>query len=179
MKAAVQGFHDGGVGTALKHFPGHGDTSADTHLGAVYVYKSLDELRGNELLPFQSGIEAGSDMVMIAHLILPDIDDQPAPFSSKIVTDLLRKELHFEGVVITDGLQMGAMSDYYSSGEIAVRAISAGVDLLLCPDNPQEAVSALQNALEQGELSQARIDESVKRILAMKINRGIIPLEQS
>ena len=118
-------------------------------------------------------------MVMIAHLILPDIDDQPAPFSSKIVTDLLRKELHFEGVVITDGLQMGAMSDYYSSGEIAVRAISAGVDLLLCPDNPQEAVSALQNALEQGELSQARIDESVKRILAMKINRGIIPLEQS
>lgn len=179
VKAAVQGFHDGGVGTALKHFPGHGDTSADTHLGAVYVYKSLDELRGNELLPFQSGIEAVSDMVMIAHLILPDIDDQPAPFSSKIVTDLLRKELHFEGVVITDGLQMGAMSDYYSSGEIAVRAISAGVDLLLCPDNPQEAVSALQNALEQGELSQARIDESVKRILAMKINRGIIPLEQS
>lgn len=174
VSAAVDGFHAGGIGTALKHFPGHGDTSLDSHYGAVYVEKTLDEIQKNELLPFKAGIEAGSDMVMIGHLIISDADEQPAPFSHKIVTELLRNELNFDGVIITDGLKMEAMTDYYSSGEIAFLAISAGVDMLLCPENPKEAIDALLNAVEEGSISEQRIDESVQRILAAKINRGII-----
>lgn len=172
--AAVEGFHDGGVGTALKHFPGHGDTSADSHKGAVYVSRTLDELREKELLPFKAGIEAGSDMVMAGHLIVSDIDEEPAPFSYKIMTGLLREELGFDGVIITDGLQMKAMTDYYKSGEIARKAILAGVDMLLCPADPREAISALQTAVEQGEISEQRIEESVRRILTVKMRRGII-----
>ncbi len=174
VSSAVHGFHAGGIGTALKHFPGHGDTSADSHFGAVYITKTLEELRENELLPFKAGIDAGSDMVMMGHLIISDVDDQPAPFSYKIVTELLRNELGFDGVIITDGLQMDAMTEYYSSGEIACKAILAGVDMLLCPENPQEAITALQNAVENGDISEQRIDESVERILAMKAQRGML-----
>ncbi|WP_321008737.1 glycoside hydrolase family 3 N-terminal domain-containing protein, partial [Hungatella effluvii] len=108
VASAVEGFHAGGVATALKHFPGHGDTSEDSHYGAVFITKTLEEIREKELLPFRAGIQADSDMVMIGHLILSDIDDQPAPFSHKIVTELLRQELGFDGVIITDGLQMKA-----------------------------------------------------------------------
>lgn len=174
VSAAVDGFHSGGIGTALKHFPGHGDTSSDSHYGAVYVEKTLDEIQKNELLPFKAGIEAGSDMIMIGHLIISDVDEQPAPFSYKIVTELLRNELSFDGVIITDGLKMEAITDYYTSGEIAKKAISAGVDMLLCPENPKEAVDALLKAVEDGSISEQRIDESIKRILTAKINRGII-----
>lgn len=134
---AVRGFHSGGVATTLKHFPGHGDALADSHDGAVYVSKPLEQLRREELLPFRAGIASGSDMVMIGHLILTEIDAaQPAPFSYRIVTELLREELGFQGVVITDGLQMKALTDSYTSGEIARRAVSAGVDILLCPSKP-------------------------------------------
>lgn len=120
VEAAVYGFHDGGVATAIKHFPGHGDSISDSHDGAVTVTKSLDAMRTQEFLPFKAGISAGTDMVMIGHLTATDIDSVPATFSYKIVTEILRGELGFDGVVLTDGLQMGAMSAY-SSGEIAVR----------------------------------------------------------
>lgn len=156
---AVRGFHSGGVATTLKHFPGHGDALADSHDGAVYVSKPLEQLRREELLPFRAGIASGSDMVMIGHLILTEIDAaQPAPFSYRIVTELLREELGFQGVVITDGLQMKALTDSYTSGEIARRAVSAGVDILLCPSNPQAAVSALEEAVALGE-KQRRADQ--------------------
>lgn len=174
VAAAVQGFHRGGTACTLKHFPGHGDTSADSHYGSVYVHKTLEELRQGELLPFRAGITAGADAVMMGHLILDEIDGQPALLSHKIVTGLLREELGFNGVVITDSLQMQAMTDHYRSGEIAVGAIQAGVDLLLCPRNLKEAVTALTDAVESGEISQARLDESVLRILRLKLNNGII-----
>lgn len=103
--------------------------------------------------------------------------DEPAPFSYRIVTELLREELGFQGVVITDGLQMKALTDSYTSGEIARRAVSAGVDILLCPSNPQAAVSALEEAVALGEISEERINQSVRRILAMKVNRGVLKLE--
>ena len=173
--AAVQGFHAGGVATSLKHFPGHGNTSTDSHYGAVYVERTLEELRAEELVPFQAGIDAGADAVMVGHLIVTDIDDQPAPFSYKIVTELLREEMGFDGVVITDGLQMKAMTDQYSSAEIALRAVQAGVDLLLCPMNLDGAVDALTQAVEDGTITQARLDESVLRILTLKLENGIIP----
>lgn len=173
VAAAVEGFHDGGVATALKHFPGHGDTSADSHEGAVYVERTLEELRQEELVPFQAGIDAGTDLVMVGHLIVSDVDDQPAPFSYAIVTELLREEMGFDGVVITDGLQMKAMTDAYSSAEIARKAVKAGVDLLLCPEDLPGAVAALTKAVEEGEITQARLDESVLRILTLKLERGL------
>lgn len=174
VSAAVEGFHAGGVACTLKHFPGHGDTSADSHYGAVYVDKTLDELRAQELLPFQAGIDAGADMVMMGHLIVSDLDSVPAPFSYRIVTELLREELGFDGVVITDSLEMSAVSDYFTSGEIAVNCIQAGVDLLLCPPDLEAAVSALTEAVKTGTIGEERIDESVLRILDLKLRQGIL-----
>lgn len=174
VAAAVEGFHAGGAACTLKHFPGHGDTSADSHYGSVYVYKPLDELRQAELLPFRAGIEAGADAVMMGHLIVEDIDAEPALFSHRIVTELLRQELGFAGVVITDSLQMQAMTNHYGSGEIAVKAVKAGVDLLLCPADLEAAATALLDAVHSGELTEADIDEHVLRILTLKENRGIL-----
>lgn len=174
VTAAVEGFHDGGVATAIKHFPGHGDTSADSHDGAVYVERTLEELRQAELVPFQAGIDAGTDLVMVGQLIVSDIDDQPAPFSYAIVTELLREEMGFDGAVITDALQMKAMTDAYSSAEIALKAVKAGVDLLLCPEDLPSAVAALEGAVEDGTLPSERLDESVLRILTLKLERGLL-----
>ncbi len=176
IPAAVEGFHEGGVACTLKHFPGHGDTSADSHSGSVYVYKTLEELREDELLPFQAGIDAGADAVMVGHLILSEIDAEPAPFSYTIVTELLREEMGFQGVVITDSLQMQALTDYYSSAQIAVKAVKAGVDMLLCPVDLRSAAQALMDAVETGEISQERLDESVRRVLTLKANRGLLSL---
>lgn len=174
VAAAVEGFHAGGAACTLKHFPGHGDTSADSHYGSVYVYKTLDELRSAEFLPFASGISAGADAVMMGHLIVQDIDTEPAPFSYKIVTELLRQELDFNGVIITDSLQMQAMTDHYGSGESAVKAVKAGVDLLLCPADLETSATALLDAVECGELTEAEIDAHVLRILTLKERRGIL-----
>ena len=166
--AAVEGFHAGGVACTLKHFPGHGGTAEDSHYGSAYVHRTLDELRAGEFLPFAAGIRAGADAVMIGHLIVEDVDSEPAPFSYRIVTELLREELGFQGVIVTDSLQMEAMTKHYGSGEAAVRAVLAGVDMLLCPANLETAAGALLEALETGRVSEARIDESAARILRMK-----------
>jgi len=168
VAAAVDGFHAGGVLCTLKHFPGHGDTAEDSHKGAAVVWKSLEQLREEELLPFRSGIAAGADMVMIGHLTVPELDTLPAPFSNTIVTGLLREELGFTGVVITDALEMQALGDY-TSAEEAILAVQAGVDLLLCPADPEESLRALSEAVSSGVITQERIDESVLRILRMKL----------
>ena len=174
IPAAVQGFHDGGAACVLKHFPGHGDTSEDSHYGSVYVYKTLDQIRREELLPFKAGIDAGADAVMMGHLILTDVEETPALFSSRLVNDLLREELGFQGVVMTDSLQMQAMVDHYGSAEIAVRAVRAGVDILLCPLKLEDAADALIQSVESGEIPESRIDESVLRILRLKEANGIL-----
>jgi len=174
VSSAVKGFHKGGVAATLKHFPGHGDTSADSHYGAVYVKKTLEELRDAELLPFKAGVDAGADAVMVGHLIVSDVDSEPAPFSYTLVTEILREEMGFGGIVMTDSLRMKALTDYYTSGEIAVKAIKAGVDVLLCPENLEEAIDAIWAAIEQGEIGEERIDESVMRILELKLRYGII-----
>ncbi len=177
VSAAVEGFHAGGVGTVLKHFPGHGGTSADSHLGAAYLYRTLDQLRQGELVPFQAGIQAGADAVMMGHLIVPELDDKPAPLSERIVTGLLREELGFDGLVMTDAMEMSALTDYYTGGQAAVMAIQAGVDVLLCPGDLDGTIAALTAAVEDGSISEERLDQSVQRILTFKINRGLIPLE--
>ena len=179
IPAAVQGFHDGGVACVLKHFPGHGGTTGDSHYGSAYVDRTLDQLRAGELLPFQAGIDAGADAVMIGHLIVPDVSEDPAVFSYKLVTELLRKEMGFSGVVMTDALAMKAISDHYGDGEVAVRAVQAGVDMLLCPMDLDTAIDALTQAVEEGTIRESRIDESVERILLLKLRRGLLPLEEN
>ncbi len=174
VAAAVEGFHEGGVACTLKHFPGHGDTAADSHTGAVYVTKTLEELRAGELLPFQAGIDAGADMVMTGHLTVTDVEEVPAVFSYRVVTELLREEMGFDGVIITDSLQMKAVTKYYDSGQAAVLAVQAGVDILLCPADLEEAAEALLEAVETGVISEERLDGSVLRILKLKEDRGIL-----
>lgn len=169
VSAAVRGFQENGVIATLKHFPGHGGTAEDSHDGAAYSDRTLQQLRESELLPFAAGIEAGAEMVMVGHITLTAVDpDQPATFSEKLVTRLLRQELGFEGVVVTDGLEMGAIT-VYDSAEIAVRAIDAGVDILLAPEDADAAVQAILDQVDE-----ARIDESVLRILRLKLKYGIL-----
>lgn len=173
---AVKGFQQENVSAVIKHFPGHGDTKEDSHTGAAVVNKTLDELRTAEFIPFQSGIEAGVDGVMVGHLQLPQVigNHTPATLSSIIITDILRNELGFQGLVITDSLSMGAITQYYSSDEAAILSLQAGSDILLMPEDFPLAYQGVLNAVSSGTLSEGRIDESVKRILTVKYNRGII-----
>lgn len=170
---AVNGFHDGGVNCCLKHFPGHGDTLEDTHDGLAFTNKTKEELAQQELLGFKTGIDAGADMVMIGHMTVSEYSDQPSTLSKEIVTDLLRGELGYDGVIITDALNMGAIKAM-GTAKIVVGALNAGCDILLGPDSIFNAVSAIENAVERGELSQKQIDESVSRILLLKLRSGII-----
>ena len=167
---AVKGLQSEGVLATLKHFPGHGDTAEDSHSGYARSYKSLDELENCEFLPFRTGIEANTSFVMMGHISLPNVlDDQtPVSLSHEIVTDILRKKLQFSGIIITDALNMGAIAQNYSSGEAAVMAVEAGVDMLLMPADFQTAYEGLINAVYEGRVSEERIDESVLRILQVK-----------
>ncbi len=169
VAAAVEGFSDGGVLSVLKHFPGHGDTAEDSHFGLATNGKSLAELYDCELKPFIAGMEAGADMVMTAHILLPQLDaENPATLSYAVTTELLRGTLGFDGVIITDALEMGALAGY-TDAEIAVRAIEAGADLLLAPNDPAAAIEAVTR-----EITPERLDESVLRILLLKLEKGII-----
>ena len=174
VAAAVQGFLDNGIIPTIKHFPGHGDTTADTHTGSAYSYKTLDELRGCEFVPFAAGIEAGAPFVMCAHITVPAVDDQPASMSYRFVTEILRGELGFDGVVITDALEMQAIAGVYSPAEAAVRVVQAGVDMLLSPENLPEAAAGILQAVQEGEITEERIDESVLRILQVKEEFGLL-----
>lgn len=173
VASAVRGFTDAGVICCLKHFPGHGDTSTDTHEGAAVVSKSLDELRAGEFLPFVSGIEAGADMVMIGHITVTSVDPEPATISKAIITDVLRGELGWDGVVISDSLDMGALAGY-DNGEVCVKFLEAGGDILLGIPDIETALTALEAAVTDGRLTESRIDESVQRVLELKISHGII-----
>lgn len=169
VAAAVRGFGDGGVACTLKHFPGHGDTYGDTHYGPAYCDKTLEELRETELLPFIAGIEAGAEVVMTCHVTFPEIDaDTPATLSERVVTDILRGELGYDGLVCTDSLEMEAVLSYGAGGAAAM-AVMAGVDILLEPEDIDETIKALLT-----EVPRERIDESVMRILVCKLRRGII-----
>lgn len=173
VASAVRGFTDAGVVCCLKHFPGHGDTSTDTHEGAAVVSKSLDELRAGEFLPFVSGIEAGADMVMIGHITVTSVDPEPATISKAIITDVLRGELGWDGVVISDSLDMGALAGY-DNGEVCVKFLEAGGDILLGIPDIETALTSLEAAVTDGRLTESRIDESVQRVLELKISHGII-----
>lgn len=177
VAAAVSGFRDAGIICCLKHFPGHGSTAADSHNGAATVDKTLPQLRQEDLKPFVSGIAAGADMVMVGHLTVLAMDDLPASLSHKIVTNLLRYDLGFRGVIVTDGLQMQALAQY-TDGEKAVLVLSAGNDMLLEISDVPGTVAAVEQALADGTLTQAALDQSVLRVLQLKLSHGIVPLPE-
>ena len=175
VAAAVKGFNDAGMLCTLKHFPGHGDTDTDTHYGYAEVTKTLDELKECELLPFQSGVKAGADFVMLGHLAAPKITGDTIPASlSKPLIDLLRNEVGFNGIVITDAMRMDAIVDDYYSDEAAILAVQAGVDIILLPNNFKKASTGVINAVKDGTISEERINQSVLKILQKKIDNGII-----
>lgn len=169
--AELSGLEDQGITGVLKHFPGHGATAADTHEGYAYTDASLEEMKGNELVPFIDGIEAGADVIMAGHISCPGVtgNDEPASLSEKMISGVLRKELGFDGVVITDAMNMGAISEAYSSSEAAVKAIRAGVDIILMPVDFKQAYEGVLGAVENGELTEERIDESLYRIIELKL----------
>lgn len=175
VSACIDGFHEQNVMTCIKHYPGHGDTSADTHSGYVQVDKTWDELKEQELLPFINNMEK-TDMIMAAHLTLPNVTDDklPASLSKTLLTDKLRGELGYNGVIITDALGMGAIANNYSTAEAVVKVINAGADIILMPTSLASGYSALYYAVENGDIPESRIDESVGRILTLKDKYGLL-----
>mgnify|MGYP002331356417 CR=1 FL=1 len=166
----------GGIIPCLKHFPGYGSAVTDDHYGTSVLEKTEAELESCDFLPFAAGIEAGAPFVMVSHLSVPEVvgDETPSDLSSKIVSDLLRNKLGFTGVIITDSHQMASITDHYTSAEAAVAAIAAGCDMVLMPEDLQEAFDGLKAAVEDGTLTEARIDESVRRILTVKAAYGLL-----
>ncbi len=168
----ANGLHDQGVLSVYKHFPGHGATAGDTHNGYAFTEKTIEELQSCELIPFRDGIRAGIPCIMVGHFSLPQVtgDNLPASLSPAVITGLLREEMGFDGIVITDALNMGAIAQQYSSAEAAILALKAGNDILLMPADFKSAYQGVLDAVARGELTTERIDESVRRILRIKLN---------
>ena len=169
--AFAEGLQSKGILGSYKHFPGHGATAGDTHKGYSYTDKTLEELKACELLPFIDGISRDIPMIMVGHISLPKVigDDTPASLSSYIMTDLLREELGYKGIIITDALAMKAVIDEYSSDEAAVRALEAGADILLLPEDFELAFQGVLQAVNEGRLSRERLDQSLQRIIRQKL----------
>ncbi len=170
--ASLEGLRSQGVIPVVKHFPGHGDTLVDSHIGLPRIDKELSDLHKFELIPFKKAIENNIDAIMVAHILFDKIDPQnPASLSKPITIDLLRDQLKFNGVVITDDMTMGAILENYDIGHAAVMAVDAGCDLVLVShghDNKLKALQALKEAVQDQEISMDRIDESLYRILQLK-----------
>ena len=195
-KAFIAGLHSENVASALKHFPGHGDTATDSHSGLPSINKNLEQLTGCELIPFRAGIAAGADVIMTAHIQFPRIEKAtytsvatgekiylPATLSRTMITDILRGELVFDGVVCTDAMEMEAIAKHFDRLDAARFAINAGVDILLMPVNMSSAagiddcgtyIAAIADMVRSGEIAESTIDAAVTRILTLKIERGIM-----
>lgn len=161
----AKGLEENGIIATFKHFPGHGDTEVDSHVSLPIIQKSYDELSSLELIPFKNAISNDAKIMMIGHIALPEVtgDNTPASLSKAIVTDILKGELGYQGLVITDALNMGALTKNYSKGEIYTKAIDAGVDLILMPSGSKQAIEFIKN-----NISEERINESVEKILKFK-----------
>lgn len=166
------GIRSGGVVPVVKHFPGHGDTSVDSHVGLPSVDNDIERLKNFELIPFEAAIDNGAECVMVAHILLPKIDaENPATLSKTIITDILRKQLKFEGVVITDDMTMGAITKNYDLATAAVQTVNAGSDIILVAhkyENALATMKSLKEAVQAGKITEKRIDQSVYRILKLK-----------
>lgn len=196
--AYIQGLHDAGTISTAKHFPGHGDTDTDSHTGAPVIDRTYEELKARELIPFQAAIDAGVDMIMTAHIQYPQIETGtytsistgesihlPATMSKTILTDILRGDMGFDGVVVTDALDMSAIADHFAIEDTIRLTIDAGVDMLILPpvtdtnvfQRVQTYVDTAVGLVERGEIDEARIDESVLRILKLKQKYGVLDLK--
>ncbi|GAA2170611.1 MULTISPECIES: glycoside hydrolase family 3 protein [Glycomyces] len=174
--AQTGGYQAGGVAVSAKHFPGHGDTGTDSHLGLPVITHTVEEWERIDAPPFKAAIAAGTDLVMSGHLQFPALDDslRPATLSEPILTGLLREQLGFEGVIVTDSLEMEGVRTEYGDERVPVMALQAGADLLLMPPDFPLAYDAVLAAVDAGELTEERIDASVRRLLALKVKRGLI-----
>ncbi|MYL21389.1 beta-N-acetylhexosaminidase [Halobacillus litoralis] len=190
-QAYMAGLQETGVAATAKHFPGHGDTAVDSHIGLPEVPHDKERLKEVELYPFQKAMDAGIDAVMTAHVTFPEIDDTkviskkdgeeialPATLSKKVLTGLMREEMGYEGLVITDALNMNAIQEHFGSVDAVIRAINAGTDIVLMPVGLEEVAGGIYEAVGTGEIEMKTIEDSVERILTMKIRRGIIKAEQ-
>jgi beta-N-acetylhexosaminidase len=178
VKAFIEGAHSDKknyVLTSAKHFPGHGDTAVDTHMNLATINADRERLDRVELVPFKAAIEAGTDSIMTAHIAVPALApaDIPSTLSPAILTGLLKSDLGFKGIVVTDALEMGGIAKGFSAGEAGVRALEAGADVLLMPTDPDAVVKAVMAAVQSGRLTRHRIQESVVKILAAKERAGL------
>jgi len=175
-RSFIHGCQDYGLLATAKHFPGHGDTDVDSHIQLAVVPGDRERLDKVELYPFRKAIDAGVSAVMIAHLSVPALDptpNTPATVSPAIVTELLRREMGFQGLIVTDAMEMGGITTLYPAGEAAVKAVQAGVDIVLLPADVDQAIDALVRAVKTGLIPKSRIDDSVRRILVMKAGLGL------
>jgi len=178
VAAYIKGAHEGGMLTTAKHFPGHGDTAADSHLGIAHVTGDRARLDAVELPPFRRAIEAGVDAVMVAHVTVPALDPEPnrvATTSKAIVTGLLREDMGFKGIVVTDALDMAGLTRLYAKdiGRAAVESFKAGNDMLIIPANLDASYRSVLQAVQSGEISRSRLDQSVRKILGLKASLGL------
>ena len=171
VKAYMQGLEEHHVYGTPKHFPGHGATEGDSHKGFAYTYKTWDELEQAELVPFAGLIQDNTPFIMAGHISLPRItgDDTPSSLSPQVLTGYLRETMGYKGIIITDALNMGAVQDNYPPDQAAVMALQAGADLLLMPADFKEAYNGVLDAVKTGELTEERIDQSLSRILGLKL----------
>lgn len=180
VEAFLAGMKGQKVEGCLKHFPGHGDTSTDSHYGYAESLKTWEELSGCEMIPFRQGIAAGAKMIMTAHVCLPNVTGSsiPSTLSSMVLTEILRGRLAYQGIIITDSMEMGAITQQYSNEEATLLALEAGVDILLTPQDYPKAFEAVLKAVEDGRITVQMIDERVSRILALKkellLSRGLL-----
>lgn len=180
VAAMVTGLQEQGVMGCLKHFPGIGSTTADTHNGFAYTDRTVEEFRSEEFKMFQAGIDAGAQMIMVGHMTAENLTNGqdgggsplPASMSPTIITGYLRNELGYQGVIITDALNMSAISDYYSSEQAAVLALKAGCDMILMPESFFQAYAGVLNAVRDGVISEERINDSLRRIYRIKYAEG-------
>ena len=170
----LQGLKDAGITGCIKHFPGHGDTKADTHFGYAQSLKTWEQMKDCEMITFKAGIAWGTQLIMTAHIATPNVtgSDIPATMSSVILQDKLRGELGYQNIIITDAMEMGAITKQYTNAEAAVGTLQAGADIVLGPQNFVEAFDAVVKAVEVGRLSEQRIDQSVRRVLKLKKQIG-------
>ena len=170
VTSMMQGLEEQKVTACVKHFPGIGSTTADTHDGLATTDRSAEDFRANEFVVFQNAIDAGANMIMVGHMSAPALagDNTPSSLSSAVVTDILRNELNFRGVIITDAMNMAAISNYYGADEAAIMALKAGCDMILMPEDFEKAYNGVLEAVRNGTISEERINDSLRRIYRIK-----------
>ena len=175
VASSVKGLQETGVTACIKHFPGQGNADGDTHDGLASTDRTLEQLRETELKPFVAGIGAGAQMVMVGHIAIPSVtgDKTPASLSKEVITDILREEMGYNGVVITDALNMSAVSEYYDPAQAAVMALKAGADMVLMPEDFEAAYEGVLAAVADGTISEARINDSLARVYKIKYKETV------